>query len=70
MLGKDAIKRMKIIVTDGDSQEISQLDDVIARLSPMPIRSGAPGQIIDRKWHKRLMWLLVASHARKGLPTA
>jgi hypothetical protein len=28
------IKRIKIIVTDGDSQDLSQLDNVVTRLFP------------------------------------
>ena len=34
LLGKDVLKRIKIIVTDGNSQEISQLDDAITMFFP------------------------------------
>jgi hypothetical protein len=34
LLGKDVLKTIKIIVTDGNSQEISQLDDAITIFFP------------------------------------
>jgi hypothetical protein len=47
LLGKDVLKRIKIIVTDGDSQETSQLDDAIALFFLKPIGSGALGILTE-----------------------
>jgi hypothetical protein len=68
LLGKDVLKRIKIIVTDGDPQEISQLDDAIASFFPeaygircswhiiFPEAYGirCSWHIIDRGWNKKV----------------
>ncbi len=48
LLGKDVLKRIKIIVTGGDSQEISQLDDALASFFPEAYRIRCSWHIIDR----------------------
>jgi hypothetical protein len=70
LLGKDVLKRRKIIVTDGDSQEISQLDDALASFFPEAYWIRCSWHIIDRGWNKRSKWLLEASRERKGLSQA
>jgi hypothetical protein len=48
LLGKDVLKRIKIIVTDGNSQGISQLDDAIASFFPEAYQIRCSWHIIDR----------------------
>jgi hypothetical protein len=64
LLGKDVLKRIKIIVTIGNSQEISQLDDAIAMFFLMPIGSGALG-ILSRGWHKKVKVALGGKSRKK-----
>jgi hypothetical protein len=66
LLGKEVLKRIKIIVTNGDSQEINQLDDAIAAFLPDAYRSDVPGILSTEGGIRRSRWLLVASLARKG----
>jgi hypothetical protein len=70
LLGKDVLKKIKIIVTDGGSQAISQLDDAIGKFSLMPIGLGVLGILSTGDGIKRSKWLLEASHVRKGLSLA
>jgi hypothetical protein len=54
LLGKDVLKRIKIVVTDGDSQAISQLDDAISKFFLNAYRIRCSWHIIDRGWHKKV----------------
>jgi hypothetical protein len=54
LLGKEVMKKTRIIVTDGDSQEFAQLDDAIKKFFPEANRIRCSWHIIDRGWHKRV----------------
>jgi hypothetical protein len=47
-LGQDCISRIQVIVTDGDSQEISQLDMAIERFFPQAQRVRCGWHIVDK----------------------
>jgi hypothetical protein len=65
LLEKDVLKRIKIIVTDGDSQEISQLDDAISKFFPDAYRIRCSWHIIDRGWHKKVKVALGGKSRKK-----
>jgi hypothetical protein len=65
LLGKDVLKRIKIIVIDGDSQEISQLDDALAWFFPEAYRIRCSWHIIDRGWNKRVKVALGGKSQKK-----
>ena len=50
LLGKDYISRVKVIVTDGDSQETSQLDIAIALHFHNVCRLRCGWHVVDRGW--------------------
>jgi MULE transposase domain len=50
LLGKDGMKRVKVIVTDGDSQETSQLDIAISLHFGDVCRVRCGWHIVDRGW--------------------
>jgi len=51
LLGQD-IKRTKMIITDGDSQEITQLDNAILRFFPQVFRQRCGWHLITRGWDR------------------
>jgi hypothetical protein len=55
----------KNIVTDGDSQEISQLDDAIAFFLPEAYRIRCSWHIIDRGWNKKVKVALGGKSRKK-----
>lgn len=52
LLGKDCISRVKVIITDGDSQETSQLDIAIAMHFQNVCRVRCGWHIVDRGWKR------------------
>jgi MULE transposase domain len=50
LLGPQAIKRIKLIITDGDSQETSQLDVALKEHFSGAVRGRCGWHIIDRGW--------------------
>jgi hypothetical protein len=50
LLGKDYIERVRVIVTDGDSQETSQLDIAIALHFHNVCRGRCGWHVVDRGW--------------------
>jgi hypothetical protein len=68
LLGTDVLKRIKIIVTDGDSQEISQVDDAVARFFPNAYRIRCSWHIIDRGWQKKVNVNLGGKSRRRRPP--
>jgi hypothetical protein len=65
LLGKEVMKNIWIIVTDGNSQEIAQLDDAIKKFFPEANRIRCSWHIIDRGWHKRVKAPLVVTSRKK-----
>ena len=54
LLGKECLNGMKVIITDGDSQEIKLLDAAIKSHFPKVVRLRCAWHIIDRGWKKHL----------------
>ena len=52
LLGKKALSDVKIMITDGDAQETSQLDYAIKKHFPKVYRQRCSWHIIDRSWKK------------------
>jgi hypothetical protein len=52
LLGKDLLLRVRAVITDGDSQEISQLDDALKNYMPTAQRLRCGWHIIDRGWQR------------------
>lgn len=50
LLGSDYMLRVKVIITDGDSQETSQLDIAISLHFPKVLRVRCGWHVIDRGW--------------------
>jgi hypothetical protein len=68
LLGKKVMKKIRIIVTDGDSQEIAQLDDAIKKFFPEANRIRCSWHIIYKGWHKRVKAPLGGtSHKKRAL---
>jgi hypothetical protein len=65
LLGSEVMKKIKIIVTDGDSQEISQLDDAATKFFPNAHRIRCSWHIIDRGWAKKVKVPLGGKSCRK-----
>jgi hypothetical protein len=65
LLGKDVLKRIKIIVTDGDSQEISQLNDAITIFFPYAYLIRCSWHLINRGWHKKVKVALGGKSRKK-----
>jgi hypothetical protein len=62
----NAIKRIKIIVTDGDFQDISQLGNAIIRLFPHAYQIRCSWHIIGRGWDKTVKVALGGKSQKKG----
>ena len=54
LLGEECLNGMKVIITDGDSQEIKLLDAAIKSHFPKVVRLRCAWHIIDRGWKKHL----------------
>ena len=65
LLGNEVMKKVKVLVTDGDSQEISQLDDAATKFFPNAHRIRCSWHIIDRGWHKKVKVNLGGKSTRK-----
>jgi hypothetical protein len=52
LLGSEPLQKVKVIITDGDSQETSQLDLAIALFFPQVLRVRCGWHIIDRGWKR------------------
>ena len=52
LLGKDVLQHIKVIVTDGDSQEIQQLEEAIKTHFPDAYRIRCSWHIIDCGWNR------------------
>jgi hypothetical protein len=70
LIGKNVLKRIKIIVTSGGSQEISQLDDAIALFFPEAYRIRCSWHIIDRGWNKKVKVALGSKSRKKRALTS
>jgi hypothetical protein len=70
LLGRDILKRIKTIVTDGNSQEISQLDDAIAMFFPHAYQIRCYWHIIYRGWHKKVKVALGGKSRKKRAPAS
>jgi hypothetical protein len=67
LLGKEVLQKISIIVTDGDSQEIGQLEDAVRNFFPNAYRIRCSWHIIDRGWNKNVKASL-GGFARKKRP--
>jgi hypothetical protein len=50
LIGKEVLNKISIVVTDGDSQEITQLKDAVTKLFPNVYHICCSWHIIDRGW--------------------
>jgi MULE transposase domain/SWIM zinc finger len=51
LLGEDLLQRVRMVLTDGDSQETSQLDIAMAKFKPKAFRARCVWHVIDRGMH-------------------
>ncbi len=70
LVGKESLRKIKNIVTDGNSQEIGQLDDTIASFFPEAYRIRCSWHIIDRGWHKKVNVALGGKSRKKRALTS
>ena len=68
LIGKDVLNKVSLMVTDGDSQEISQLEDSVKKFFPNVYRIRCSWHIIDRGWHKKVKVPLGGHTGRKRPP--
>ena len=54
LFGKDLLKSVNSFVTDGDSQEIRQIEEAMHQFCPNAIRIRCSWHIIDRGWENHL----------------
>ena len=54
LLGKKTLSDVKLMVTDGDAQETSQLDYAIKRHFPQVYRQRCVWHVVDRSWKSKL----------------
>jgi hypothetical protein len=54
LIGKEVLNKINIIVTDGDSQEIGQLEDAVTNHFPNIYRICCSWHIIDWGWQKKV----------------
>jgi hypothetical protein len=52
LLGCSGLGRIKVVITDGDAQETSQLDLAIQAFFPRALRIRCGWHIVDRGWHR------------------
>jgi hypothetical protein len=50
LIGKDVLEKINIVITDGDSQEITQLEEAVIKYFPNVYRMRCSWYIIDRGW--------------------
>ena len=55
MFGKSVLERVKIILSDGDSEEIQQIDNFIRINFPDVFRGRCDWHIADRGWHAKML---------------
>ena len=67
LIGKEVLQKISIIVTDGDSQEITQLEDAVNKFCPTVKRIRCSWHIIDRGWHKKVK-VPLGGHSRRKRP--
>jgi hypothetical protein len=67
LIGKEVLKKISIIVTDGDSQEITQLEDAVNKFCPTVRRIRCSWHIIDRGWFKKVN-IPLGGHSRRKRP--
>ncbi len=67
LIGKDVLKKINIVVTDGDSQEITQLESAVAKFCPNVYRLRCSWHIIDRGWQRHVT-VPLGGHSRKKRP--
>jgi hypothetical protein len=68
LIGKeDVLAKLSLVVTDGDSQEITQLEDAVRELFPDIYQIQCSWHIIDRGWHKKVR-VALAGHSQKKRP--
>ena len=67
LLGKEVLNKLSIVVTDGDSQEITQLEDSVNKFFPGVYRMRCSWHIIDRGWHKKVK-VSLGGHSHRKRP--
>ena len=65
LFGRSLLADVKSIITDGNSQEISQLEDAMHQYFTSAIRIRCSWHIIDRGWQQHLSWLHMGK-SKKG----
>jgi hypothetical protein len=65
LIGTEVLNKVSIVVTDGDSQEITQLEDAVNKFFPKVYRIRCSWHIIDRGWHKKVNIPLGGHSGRK-----
>jgi hypothetical protein len=68
LIGQEVLNKVSIVVTDGDSQEINQLEDAVNKFFPNVYRIRCSWHIIDRGWHKKVNVPLGGHSGRKRPP--
>ena len=69
ILGKELLQSVKIIITDGDSQEIQQLDEAMTHLfSKETRRVCCTWHIVDCGWARNLPDIKLGGHSKKKRP--
>ena len=54
LIGKDVLDKISVVITDGDSQEITQLENAVEKFFRNVYRLRCSWHIIDRGWQKRV----------------
>ena len=65
ILGREMLKRIQLVITDGDAQETSQLDLAMQDYFPNCRRQRCSWHVIDRGCHSHLKCLKFGGHSRR-----
>jgi hypothetical protein len=67
LIGKYVLNKLSVVVTDGDSQEITQFEEAAKQFFPNVYRIRCSWHIIDRGWHKKVK-VSLGGHSRRKRP--
>ena len=67
LIGTEVLSKLSIVVTDGDSQEITQLEVAVNKFFPNVYRIRCSWHIIDRGWFKHVN-VPLGGHSRRKRP--
>ena len=66
MFGSTVINQIKVVISDGDSQEYEQIDNAIDEYMPLVFRQRCGWHIVEKGWQNRVLGVLSFSEDHRG----